>query len=293
MEEAVSGLVCQMKRIDIEKPRQAQISIEERVQKITKHSIFCLLSPASINQLALLMNEVQVQENDIIVREGDYFDGFFLIFSGKAAVTRSLKRIQKTNPKHIVNLGPKHAIGLGEAGYFSQHGIRNATVTALSPMLLLHIDLFNFHQFLKEHGSAYPSLKKISEQFLLQYIIHASPLFASSSTQQRPPHAETTAHHEKVSLLSPKTKPNISAQEQMIFKQINAKNSLDDILKNEFQELNADEPHLVVMKLKKMGFQDLDLITSQITPKPIPIFKKLVRKIVHYWKGKTPCENNE
>lgn len=301
MEEAVSGLVCQMKRIDVEIQRQPQISLEERIQKIAKYSIFCLLSPASINQLALLMEEVHVQTNEVIVREGDYFDGFFLIVAGTAAVTKSLKRIQKTNPKHIVNLGSEQAIGLGEAGYFSQHGMRSSTVTALSPMILLHIDLFNFYHFLSEHGTAYPALKKTSEKFLLQYIIHENPLLASSLTKyQEPPtlikkcpETKEKEPQDKVFLLPEKMELNISPQEQMIFTQINAKNSLVDILKNEFNELNADEVHLVKIKLKKLGLYDLDILTGQINPRPIPIFKKLVRKIVHYWKGKTPRENNE
>ncbi|WP_298628193.1 cyclic nucleotide-binding domain-containing protein [uncultured Legionella sp.] len=263
-----------MKRIDVKEKFPPQISREERIQKITKHSIFCLLSPTSVNQLALLMEEIHVAENEVIVHEGDYFNGFFLIVSGQAALTRSLKRIQKTNPKHIVNLGPEHAIGLGEAGYFGQNGRHNTTVTSLSPMLLLYMDLFKFYHFLTKHGSIYPALKKTSENYLFQYLIHKKPQIASLLQP-------LTAHQEENDTGSPdalsphtiKTESNISLREQMIFEQTNAKNNLDDMLKT--------------------GIHDLDLITNQIPPKPTLVLKKLTRKVVRYWKRKIPCESND
>ncbi|MGL6028646.1 MAG: cyclic nucleotide-binding domain-containing protein [Legionella sp.] len=267
-----------MKRIALEKKSTPQISREERVQKITKHSIFCLLSSESINQLALLMEEVHVAANEVIVREGDYFSGFFLIVSGQAALTRSLKRIQKTNPKHIVNLGPEHAIGLGEAGYFGQNGRHNTTVTSLSPMILLHIDLFKFYHFLTKHGSIYPALKKTSEYYLFQYLIHKKPQIASLLAVKVHPEESDTEPPDDASILTGKVEPDISLREQMIFQQINAKNNIDNILKMEFQALELHE---------------LDLITNQITPQPTPILKKLAKTVVRYWKRKIPCESNE
>jgi CRP-like cAMP-binding protein len=170
-----------MNHTDVKKHLNRHISLDECQKHIAKHPIFCFLTTESILQLAILMEEIHVQPNEVIVREGDYFDGFYLIVSGNATVSKELKRIQKTNSKNISILGPENAIDLGEAGFSNQHGIRATTVTALSSMILLKMDLFNFYNFLKEHGTVYPSLKNMSEKFLLMHLIRQIQLIHAST----------------------------------------------------------------------------------------------------------------
>lgn len=274
-----------MKRIIPEQALIRHIPLEERIEHICNHPIFCLLTAESTQQLALLMNEIYIQTNDVIVREGDYFDGFFLIISGEAAVFKSLKRIKKTIPKHVITLGPTNAIGIGQAGFFSQQGLRNATVTALSPMILLHIDLHKFYYFLKEHGSAYPSLKNMSEKFLLLHFIRENPhvIYPEPGAKQK---SITAKEQNNVILFKKNQKPNISLPKTVILKQINDKSTIEDILKDELNELDADQSHLIITRLQKLGFKDFDLLVSPKKPKKSSLFKQIIRKITHYWKGK-------
>lgn len=249
------------------------VSLEDRINLISNYPIFCLLTSNAICHLASLFNEVHIQKNEVIVREEDNFDGFFLIVSGNAVVSRALKRIQKTNPKPITILGPKRAIGLGNAGYFSKQGQRNATVTALSSMTLLHIDLLRFYHFLKEHASIYPSLVNTSEKFLLfQYLQTHSHLLQPAINDE-----------------GQKKKD----QEQMILEPNNDKHILRDILNVE-AHVSLDEcGPLIKAKLQKLGCDELDLVVKKVNTSPNPFIKQLIRKIAYWGKGNIPSEQKE
>ena len=274
----------------IKEPSPSNTSLEERLGHIQKYSTFCLFTPESLFQLATLIEEMHVEPDNVIVQEGDYFDGFYLIVSGQASVSRSLKRIRKTNPRHIITLGPDHAIGIGEAGFPSKHGVRTATVTARSHMLLLKMDLLNFYYFLKEHGAAYPSLKNMSEKFLLLHLIKQTHFINSLPAHQ----INDLIAIAKEDLEPPiNNKSDISNQEQMIFQQINDKHNLKRISKSELKELDTDEMHLIMRKLKKLGVVDFDLIMNHTTSESTPAFQTLLRKIAHYWKGTNSREQSE
>lgn len=266
-----------MKRMNSEAHLIKQVSLEERINLISNYPIFCLLTSNAIYHLASLFNEVHIQKNEIIVREEDNFDGFFLIVSGNAVVSRALKRIQKTNPKPITTLGPKRAIGLGNAGYFSKQGQRNATVTALSSMTLLHIDLLRFYNFLKEYSSIYPSLISTSEKFLLfQYLQAHSHLFQPAVNDE-----------------AQKKKSTVFEQEQMILELNNDKHILRDILNIE-AHVSLDEcGSLIKAKLRKLGCDEFDLVVKKVNTSPSPFIKQLIRKIAYWGKGNIPSEQKE
>ncbi|USQ13375.1 cyclic nucleotide-binding domain-containing protein [Legionella lytica] len=271
------------------------IPIEARKQHIVKYPVFCLLPPESIHQLALLVEEVYVQPNEVIVNEGDYFDGFFLIVSGTASVSKSLRRIRKTNPRHIITLGPNNAIGLNDSGFHSPQGMRMASVIAKTDMVLLRVDILSFYNFLKAHQTLYPSLQKVSERFVFMNLVrHAlsnlptekiKELIEKTQTHINPVANENTQQNQNVVFLQEQNKPNISRLEQVLFKQINAKNTLENILNSGLIELNNDEIYVIMVKLHHLGFRDFDLIASSVEPPSTPILKKFIKKITHFWKG--------
>lgn len=271
------------------------IPIEARKQHIIKYPVFCLLPPDSIHQLALLVEEVHVRPNEVIVCEGDYFDGFFLIVSGTASVSKSLKRIKKTNPRHVITLGPNNAIGLNESGFHCQQGVRVASVIAITDMVLLRVDLLSFYSFLKTHETIYPSLQKVSERFVFMNLIrHAlskvstekiKELIERTQNHSNSATNENTPSNENVVYLHEQNKPNISRLEQVLFKQINAKNTLENILNSGLIELNHDEIFIIMIKLHNLGFRDFDLIVSSVKPPPTPLLKTFIKKITHFWKG--------
>lgn len=79
----------------------------------------------------------------------------------------------------------------------------------------------------------------------------------------------------------------------MIFQQISDKNSLEEFLKNELLRLDPQKAHIIATHLKILGVIDSEFNLSQIYPTKDPILKKVVRKIVYYWKGKTLSESNK
>ena len=77
-------------------------------------------------QIAPFAQEVSVEADKVLVREGDFSYEFMAIEDGTAEVTRG--------GEHVADLGPGDFFG--EVGLLEKI-LRNATVTAKSPMRLL------------------------------------------------------------------------------------------------------------------------------------------------------------
>lgn len=77
-------------------------------------------------QIAPFAQEVSVEADKVLVREGDFSYEFMAIEDGTAEVTRG--------GEHVADLGPGDFFG--EVGLLEKT-LRNATVTAKSPMRLL------------------------------------------------------------------------------------------------------------------------------------------------------------
>ncbi|MCA0402945.1 MAG: cyclic nucleotide-binding domain-containing protein [Proteobacteria bacterium] len=268
-----------MKNIEVEKQLTWHIPLEQRIRYIKKHNVFCLLEQEAIIQLAFLMQEIYVSKNEIIVHQDKHYDSFYLIVSGEASVTRSLNRIQKTNPKHITNLGSNMAIGLGDAGFHNSRGIRSATVTAITPMALLKMDIFSFYEFLRRYGDTYPYLKNMCERFLLYFILKEK-LFTKLSEDIK----QKLIKKCKTSfdLKSPKLESSdIYEIEQVIFNSINDRNKGLDFL---IEKLSIDKLYMMIIKLKTLGFNDIDLLLSP--PKNHSFLNSIIRMIMSCRKGK-------
>lgn len=253
------------------------LSLEERINHINNYPVFCLLHPKAIVHLASLFNEIHIKKDEIIVREEDNFDGFFLIFSGISVASRSLKRIKKTNAKQITTLGPNRAIGIGNTGYFSKQGKRTTTVTALSPMIVLHIDLLVFYYFLKEHAPIYSSFINSSEKFFLYHYLQDN----------------SSLLHPAINDGNLGKKLTIFDKEQMILKLNNDKNIFRDILNVE-SPVSWDEcKPLIRDKLIQLGFCESGLIIKKVERSPSLFINKLIRKIAYWGKGNIPSEEKK
>lgn len=261
--------------IDITPGSIQKISISKRIDYLNSYPLFCLLTAYALQKLATLFREIYIQKDETIVRERDDFDGFFLIVSGSAVASRTLKRVQKTNAKRLATLRPGQAIGIGDTGYFSRQGKRSATVTASSPMLLLHIDLLSFYSFLKAYAPMYPALISTSEEFLLnQYL--------DSASQATYANKAADAVNNKFSLF---------AQQQMLFHQNNDKNVLRSLLKNNTSGAVEDCDLLIQTKPCELGLCETDLNVNQV--KRVGFFKKWLRTITTWVKGNTLREQKK
>jgi CRP/FNR family cyclic AMP-dependent transcriptional regulator len=90
--------------------------------------MFSACTDKELAQIARACDEVTVEPGVDVVEEGTAGDGFYLIASGEAEVTRA--------GHHVANVGPGQYFGelslLDEAP-------RNATVTASSPLTMLRL----------------------------------------------------------------------------------------------------------------------------------------------------------
>lgn len=88
--------------------------------------LFAEVGDEELSQIAPFANEVSVEEGKVLVREGDFSYELMAIEEGSAEVTRG--------GEHVADLGPGDFFG--EMGLL-ERTLRNATVTATSPMRLI------------------------------------------------------------------------------------------------------------------------------------------------------------
>lgn len=130
------------------------ISLKERQALITALPCFSMFSAKESHELAKLMTEMSCAAGITIVVEGELIDRVYIVISGQAEVVhrlvvkKALKKPKTINTPLAV-IGPGDAIGLNDTGFFSDTGMRTATVISLIDMKLLTIDLKTLHEFLK------------------------------------------------------------------------------------------------------------------------------------------------
>lgn len=153
-----------------------QITLKQRELLFKNHPFFYLMSDDDTEQFVSQLEEFYFKKGDVIVRENDVVDRIYFVAKGDIEITRVVSTVEKTIVKHISSLKKGDAIGLAQTGFFSTSGLRTATATALSPVILLSIQLPLLYKL-----SNYPALRNIGEQFLLMNFIRQTALFDTLS----------------------------------------------------------------------------------------------------------------
>ncbi|HEV2309889.1 MAG TPA: cyclic nucleotide-binding domain-containing protein [Acidimicrobiia bacterium] len=104
--------------------------------------MFRSCSEEELNHVADLASGSSVDEGETIIKQGDLADEFFVIVSGTAEVSRDGKTIASLEPGDY----------FGELALFD-HALRNATVTATSPVELVSFSRDAFEELLDAVGS--------------------------------------------------------------------------------------------------------------------------------------------
>lgn len=144
--------------------------------------LFSTFDDQMLQELYEQAKVISIEKKAVIVKEHDVIDAVYLISTGKAEVSVATKHfgIHKETPLAV--LYPGDTIGLNEQGFFSRTHLRTATVTALSDMVLLKIDLQTLHAFLEKYASNIEMLAQ-SDDYLKILLIKKSLPFSQLSKE--------------------------------------------------------------------------------------------------------------
>jgi CRP/FNR family cyclic AMP-dependent transcriptional regulator len=115
--------------------------------------LFEEMGDEELGQIAPFAQEVTVDEGKVLVREGDYSYEFMVIQEGTAEVTR----------------GGEHVADLSEGDFFGEMGLlektlRNATVTAKTPMRLITLTGWDLRRVERTAPEAIERVRAVLEQ---------------------------------------------------------------------------------------------------------------------------------
>jgi CRP-like cAMP-binding protein len=130
---------------------------------IKKQSCFKPLTDKESQELAALLVDVRFKEGETIVNEGDHVDSVYLIVSGSADVRHVRVGKNGLESESIATLHSGEAIGLNETGFYSLTGLRTATVVALTDMLLLRLNIAEFHGFALANSHVHAVMRENAE----------------------------------------------------------------------------------------------------------------------------------
>jgi CRP-like cAMP-binding protein len=134
------------------KTLRAELEMTYRRRALDDHlrtvPLFSSLNPECIDSLAAKVELVRLSKGDVICRQGEVADAFYLVRIGFVKITEE-------HPGGDLVLAY-----LGKGGYFGEiglltNGLRTATVTALDHVELVRIDGKDFHEMLR----LYPAIK--------------------------------------------------------------------------------------------------------------------------------------
>jgi CRP-like cAMP-binding protein len=118
------------------------ITLPERIDFLRRIHLFYRLEDDHFESVADVALEKEFQPGEVIIRQGDPGDSFFMIFSGSVSVTRNNQRSEEILGKLVTG------DYFGEESLLTHHH-RNATVTAVDKTKLLVLTQADFVQLLK------------------------------------------------------------------------------------------------------------------------------------------------
>ncbi len=163
--------------------QKVNLSLAETEAIISEHPLFSELSSKDIREFASLMQTYHFDKDQVIVKENDYIDRIYLIAKGEAEVTQQTIIQGEAVNRPVAVLRRGEAIGLSEEGLFAPGEQRTATVTALTPMTLIGINLPELNRFMLAMTESYSDFKKSIEKILWVDFVKKTLPFAPLNIQ--------------------------------------------------------------------------------------------------------------
>lgn len=138
-------------------------SADEKKKFLGKVPLFSGLNDRQLHRLSDRMVERNYAPGDLIVKQGQGGEGFYVLTSGKAEATRE----KSDGEKLVVNtFGPTDYFG--ELALLDEDGIRTASIVAIEPTVCLVLTRWDFLATLRQDADlAVEILMEIAKRFRL------------------------------------------------------------------------------------------------------------------------------
>ena len=168
------------------------VSPERRVELLAGVPAFSHLPDPVLEDLASRLTEERFRSADRVVVEGDTDDRLYLIVEGRAEAST----IGPSGIVPLAALGPGELFG--ELSLLEAGGRRQATVTAIEPLLLLSLRATDFRLALDAHPEGRSAFEKLADDLLVTRLLkQASPF--STLDGERLRHLAARLEHLEVS----------------------------------------------------------------------------------------------
>lgn len=160
------------------------VGLAEREALLRMHLEAFGLSMSDMAILAGSMHELTFNPGEVIVAEGDLIESVYIVALGSAEVSRKVTLNNKEGTMLLASLFEGDAIGLKGDHLFSETGFRTATVSALTPCILLEIPLKDLHVFLEKRPELLTAIRNNTDWILRMKLIKAAAPFTKLNQQQ-------------------------------------------------------------------------------------------------------------
>lgn len=125
--------------------------------RILQSRAFLQVPPANIKAMFMRIQEVPMNKGEVVIKQGDVGDYYYIIKNGKAKVTRASK-----TGSELTLASLKDGDAFGEEALLSE-AKRNATVTMDTPGMLMRLSKDDFNALLKEPMLSWLDLAEAQE----------------------------------------------------------------------------------------------------------------------------------
>jgi CRP-like cAMP-binding protein len=142
------------------------VNINQKIKALQNQACFSRFTKGEFEALAGLLTEIHIPKGKVIVQQGDPVDSVYLIINGSADVRVHIHENGSQETESVATLTAGLAIGLNEFGFYSLTGKRTATVIALTDMVLLRLQLTEFHGFSLAYHHVNEVMRQSAQEFL-------------------------------------------------------------------------------------------------------------------------------
>ncbi|MBD3646476.1 MAG: cyclic nucleotide-binding domain-containing protein [Pseudomonadales bacterium] len=133
---------------------KGQSQDDDWMTNLLESRLFELIPPANIQALFNKFSPVKFNEGDVVIKQGDEGDYFYVVSKGRLSIDRDIKG----ETKHLAEVGP--GAFFGEDALVSD-APRNATITMLTAGVLMRLGKDDFRQLLQEPASEYVTMHEV------------------------------------------------------------------------------------------------------------------------------------